>query len=362
MKIGILTRRFGYNVGSSLQALAMAEMCKMFAEDVEIIDYDEVSFHPMWGIRPKVEHLLFYSFIPPFGKKRKYLSQRMKQEKKFKEFERKYMPLSSQKYNTQLKLQNLSKTYDKIVVGSDQIWSPFLIDLNFLGNFLKDFEKNKFVPYAPSIGTSNINNIKEIQIQLLRSLPDLSCREKKGAEILHQITNKEVPVVIDPTLMVNPKLWEKIANDHKIENLPQNYILTYFLGKTCPNEVISKKAKETSALIINIAMFNRRNDIIPDINLKDIGPGEFLYLIKKSSFVFTDSFHATIFSWIFQKHFFVFERFKKDDLENQNSRIYTLLEILGCQNNLFGSPNLSCISNFEEIKQNSIDFLKSHLS
>ena len=75
-------------------------------------------------------------------------------------------------------------------------------------------------------------------------------------------------------------------------------------------------------------MFNRLNSLQSDREITDIGPCEFLNLVKNAVWVCTDSFHATIFSYIFKRKMSVFERFKNTEKENQNSRIYTLLNLL----------------------------------
>lgn len=131
MKVGILTRRYGYNMGSTLQAYAMFEMIHGLGHEVEIIDYDESSAHPVWKVRPFTEHLLYRFHIPPKGVKRDYLEHRMAQESKFNEFESKYLPLTPIKYSSKSQLRKLAYNYDKIVVGSDQIWNPFLLILTF---------------------------------------------------------------------------------------------------------------------------------------------------------------------------------------------------------------------------------------
>ena len=48
-------------------------------------------------------------------------------------------------------------------------------------------------------------------------------------------------------------------------------------------------------------------------------------LIKNAEAVFTDSFHGTVFSLIFQRNVYCFERFKKTSKNSTNSRIYSLL-------------------------------------
>lgn len=64
---------------------------------------------------------------------------------------------------------------------------------------------------------------------------------------------------------------------------------------------------------------------IMDVNslYYSIGPNEFLWLIKNAEMVITDSFHATVFSIIFQKDFTVVQRIGEGDTFN---RIDTLLK------------------------------------
>ncbi len=105
-------------------------------------------------------------------------------------------------------------------------------------------------------------------------------------------------------------------------------------------------------------MFNRSNNSDPDIDLMDMGPGEFLYLLKNANHVLTDSFHAIIFSWIFNRSFTIFERFKSTDAQNQNSRIHTLINILGCQSSLFGTTaHVGDSHQIETRRKKSLEFI-----
>lgn len=67
---------------------------------------------------------------------------------------------------------------------------------------------------------------------------------------------------------------------------------------------------------------------------------EFIELIKNASFIFTDSFHGTIFSIIFEKQFITLKRFKDDDKKSQNSRVYDLLNQLGLDKRLIEEDSL----------------------
>lgn len=63
----------------------------------------------------------------------------------------------------------------------------------------------------------------------------------------------------------------------------------------------------------------------------DITPFEFLYLINSAEFVFTDSFHASVFSIIFGKKFLTAERTESNN-NKMSSRIDTLFSTFACEN------------------------------
>ena len=67
-----------------------------------------------------------------------------------------------------------------------------------------------------------------------------------------------------------------------------------------------------------------------------MSPDEFIGAVSNAAFVCTDSFHGTIFSILFERQFFTFERFGQEPT-SQNSRIYTLLDQLGLSGRLVPS-------------------------
>ena len=59
----------------------------------------------------------------------------------------------------------------------------------------------------------------------------------------------------------------------------------------------------------------------------DAGPEEWLGWIKNARFVFTDSFHGTVFSILFHRDFWCYEKVKEKK-NNGNVRLYNLLQNL----------------------------------
>lgn len=374
MRVGILTRRAGFNHGSSLQAYAMARFLTNAGYDCLIIDYDEYSGHPLWRVRPLIENIQWKisKKLPAClrSARYKYLSVRSCQYKRFREFEQGYLPLTSRAYSSPNQLNKICKEFDVLVCGSDQIWSPLLYDPVYLFGFLEDENKIHTVAYAPSIGVSDKSLIGEEEANLMKRIGCISCRERQGSAVIEEITHRSVPVVLDPTLMVPCQDWDKLASTTQlIEAEP--YILCYFLGKNIPQSYIDKLSGKLGCKILNIQMFNRLNSLESHRELTDVGPCEFLNLVKNATWVCTDSFHATIFSYIFQRKMSVFERFKYTERDNQNSRIYTLLDILKCQNvltNCADIPNLKQDINFDKNEQSlnmwkdtSMDFINKSL-
>lgn len=343
MEIGILTRRAGFNHGSSLQAYAMARFLTENGYECKIINYDEYSGHPLWRIRPWVENIQWKLLnclpINICSVKYRYLSIRASQYERFQKFEKEFLPLTSVVCRSNKELRNVAGQFKVLVCGSDQIWSPLLYDPVYYFGFLNENNRKRTVAYAPSIGTSDSSLMKPEQIKLLKSIDCISCREEAGSKIIKHIVKREVPVVLDPTLMVQPLQWDKLANSaHAIENTP--YILCYFLGRHIPQNYVTKLSAVTGYKVLNIQMFNRLNDLQSHREITDIGPCEFLNLIKNAAWVCTDSFHATIFSYIFKRKMSVFERFKSTEKENQNSRIYTLLNLLKIKWALTGAEEI----------------------
>ena len=94
-------------------------------------------------------------------------------------------------------------------------------------------------------------------------------------------------------------------------------------------------------------VFNLRinEDEIPE----NVGPFEFLNLIKNAKYVCTDSFHGCVFSSIFEKEFYAFKRFSDKDRMSTNTRVVGLLNRLGLSGRM--------IENYETLLLDKIDYI-----
>lgn len=247
-------------------------------------------------------------------------------------------------------LEALSERFDAFICGSDQIWSPLCFEPHYFLDFMADAER--MVAYAPSIGVNSIEDpyIKKRMAELIGRFKHVSLRENSGAEIVGKLIGKDIPVVLDPTLLLSMEEWEKGLELEKQETEP--YLLAYFLGV---NErywravyTLAERLKLEVKVIPVFRTDRKRRGIIDT----GVGPGEFVKYIQNAAFVCTDSFHGVAFSVNFSRDFCCFERFGEKDKRNQNSRIYHILDILGLNSRLYRAEG--------EIDTGRIDYAQVH--
>ena len=349
MKVAILTRRAGYNMGTSLQAYAMSKFVAEAGYPNKIIDYDEYSGHMLWQIKPLVNRVLLtlLNMVPCISRRLfdgKYAALRRAhaQMDSFERIKKKYMPLTKRRYRLLNMLTKDFNEWDACICGSDQIWSPYFFDPAFFLAFITSSTTKK-IAYAPSMGITDIAMISEEQKEFMRQIDYLSCREAEAARIVSDITGREVPVVLDPTLMLPVEEWQRLAADSEVVS-GEKYILTYFLHTdyfqdNIPYAYVQRLKEITGLPVYNVSIFNLVNHIEADKQFDTIGPLEFLALVNNATWVCTNSFHCCIFSYVFKRKFFVFERYMKKGGEgaNQNSRIHSLLRLFEMEHCLVSS-------------------------
>lgn len=183
------------------------------------------------------------------------------------------------------------------LAGSDQIWNPDQCNPMFFLDFAKD---KKRISYAASMGKTIIESEKkEVFRNLLNNFDSISVREQECADVIRDLTDKEISVNIDPTFLVSAEEWRKYETPYKIG---KPYILLYMLywNKDYKKQIIALK-KKTGLPVV--AVCNGLSRVYADEYLLDVGVGEFLWLIDNAQYVITSSFHGVAFSAIFNKKF-----------------------------------------------------------
>lgn len=328
-KICIVTVYDNNNFGNRLQNYAMQEILSNRGFEVLTLKHRIKTDTPSGIFNGWCIHILKY--IQEFVRNLKII-KRYNKFKKFNKHIRFY-----KKYMIYNRYKSLNSKFDYFVVGSDQIWNLNTYQSKMYVNFLEFVDDNgKKIAIAPSIAINNLTNYQcDLLSNSLVSFKSLSCRENQGSEIVEQCTKKECQTIIDPTLMLPKNHWLTLICKPKFHNDDVKYILLYFLGG------------------INMETYKYINDMAIKYNLRIInlldkkskyyncGPSEFLYLINNSSMVFTDSYHATIFSYIFGKPLKIVRRIQKTFQESMYSRLENLIERLNLDNCELSFKNIS---------------------
>lgn len=261
-----------------------------------------------------------------------------------------------------VKKKNYGFKYDSdtyYVCGSDQIWNPSYAGIpEFFA-----YGAEHGIAYAASFGVGELEeDVRERYSKYLKEMDYISVREDRAAELVYELTGREVPVVLDPTMLLNREEWNKVGKKPKFET--GKFILTYFLGECEAKyaEYITELAEKSGCEIINLELLNANE------YWYNTGPGEFLWLVNHCEFMCTDSFHGSVFSIINEKPFMVFERI--DGEKPMNSRLDTLLSKFNLTDRKYTGQGIEEINNIdygkvntilEQEKKKSIDFLKNAL-
>ena len=231
----------------------------------------------------------------------------------------------TEEYGSAISVTKCNLLSDTIILGSDCIWGNWWPQLAprevFCGSFI-DANK-KIISYAPSFGNKTLTcNEKDEQIIKfwLQRIDFCSVRETSGVEILNKM-GINATQVIDPTLLLKEEDYFQILNDAKFDK--SNYIFNYSIGIKADDEaykeVINKLQKE------DIISLDQKE-------LDKLDVADWLYRIKNSRLLITNSYHACCFSIIFKVPFLIFAPYGLD-----TSRFDSLLGMLNLQNRILHS-------------------------
>ena len=383
-KVGLAIVTYGTNYGTYLQAFATQYIVRKQGYDTEVINIESVRNEVGSARRkyfakqifniPELKsymHVIIGIFFEKINNSyREYINNRKMQFKKFRE---KMFCFSEVRDSWDGLTDLCTEKSSHVLVGSDQLWRPANIAGNFYTlNFVPDSICK--IAYAPSFGLKNVkSNQIDIARHFLNRINHLSVREESGAKIVSSLIGRAIPVVCDPTMLLTRSEWSDFVAVEPI--IKDKYILCYFLGDNkIHREYVKKLSARTGCKIVvlrhiagYIALDKNFGDIVPN----DIGPFEFLNLVKNADYVCTDSFHGCVFASIFERNLFAFRRFVKNSKMSTNDRITTLLNKLGSDNALiYGDESLDdCLKNIidyndvaeklDQYREYSLNYLKT---
>lgn len=368
-KTGIITFHNSYNCGSMLESYAMQESIKKYCtKNVKIINFSnkgQLEFYKDTFKNNSIKNILKNILILP------HLDKIRNNNNKYEKFKTDHFNLTKF-YGDSKELTD--NNYDVIVSGSDQIWNITIPDADD-AYFLNWVEKAKKVAYAPSFGAKNIidytNDIEKYK-KYISSYDALSVRENNGKKWIKELTDIDVPVLIDPTLILDKSDYDKIMA--KDINQSKKYIFFY-----CPSfnvdicKFVKKVADKYDLEVITWSTKSYYTKLIGRFGFKLAkyeNPEAYLYYIKNAELVITTSFHGTIFSTIYKKNFFTI---KNGGMYGNDDRVRTLLEQLemtdycipyvfdDCFNYLQEVNYNLYDTKIKELKRKAIDYLKQNI-
>lgn len=371
-KIALVTNWDYHDYGGMLQAYATQQaLCKLGVES-EVIDFDNLKsdinkrkwiyfFSNIFDVSiVKEKGRIFFKKLKTKYDKGFAEKQRLRDDA-FDVFSKRRFKVS-QRFESWDDLSINCKQYDAVVVGSDQLWLPSNVAGDYYTlNFVPDNIKK--VAYATSFGVGSVPvKMKKKYVSFLNRIDNLSARETSGQAIIKQCTGRDVPLVCDPTMLLEKEDWNRILNDKRI--IEGDYIFCYFMGDNPEQrEFVKRLAKKENCRIVallHLDQFIASDENYVDDSPYDINPSEFVNLVKNARYVCTDSFHGTVFSILFSKDFFTFKRFNKKASLSTNSRLTSLLNRLNLENRLIvgNEPmdDILHIKNYEDIQKQLSEF------
>ena len=321
MKIVIATFCLGYNYGAMLQSYATVKVLESLGHQALLLNQ-----HQPWSFGLNERYWRNYISLSPqimFYKWAKLLHQRTLR-KCFKPMW-KCFPLTKY-YGTDINaIMADPPQCDCLLTGSDQTWNTSADWCNYAVYFLPFHStKIKRISYAPSLGGTRFKE-KDIPwiIQQLKSYSSVSVREKQDVEYLKSIGIDNVQQMPDPTLITDKAIYEEFIRHESHHSYDA---VLYILGNK--DVKINNKLKQ----LLNesdIKLSNTLNIKLQDYKCKGainktITVQEWVDAIANTKIVITNSFHAVVFSLIFNKPF-VYIKFP-EYADSKNNRVRTLLE------------------------------------
>ena len=346
MKVDIITRHGTSNYGSLLQTYATQIVLKNLNCDSEIIDYIKyeergknkantflkrsktwnrnIFTRLIYKLLQTPNHLIMYN--------------------KFKKFRTALLKMTRE-YGSFKELKESCPNADIYCTGSDQVWGKIGNDEFDKAYFLDFVPKNKkCISYSASFGNEDICDDLKKELQgLLDKYDNLMVREESAVKIIEKYAEKSAKLVLDPTLLLTTEQWKNMTTNIKEK---RKYILVYQLHDNKEFDRYAKKiAKYKNLKLVRISP--SIHNIFKSGKLKWLPtPEEFLTYFANAEYILTDSFHATVFSLIFNKKFINILP------DTTGTRIINILEIVGLKDRI--------LNDFEDFKtiDKYIDFEK----
>lgn len=305
MKIGIVTFHASHNYGSMLQAWALQMFLTKQGHEVEFINYRSSYQKKMyfkafeWGNMNAWKSSLKRLFLYPSSfeglNKKWYLFETFLQNELH----------HTKEYNTIEQLYQAKLDYELVIVGSDQIWNTDTRECTeaYFANFVNCPKISYAASFGPDVSRVKVDFIRKH----LKGFQALSVREEAGKRFLIEngLAN-DVKIVCDPTLLLSSHDYDELIDEKPL--VEGDYIF-FYTPHAVPRAYfpLANRVGE----MLGLPVLTDRAYYPADIghydyisNYPEVGPKEFLNLIKNAKLILGGSFHMLVFSLLFHKDFY----------------------------------------------------------
>ncbi len=246
-----------------------------------------------------------------------------------------HIPYSKEVYTLEDVREGKLSDYDMVLVGSDQVWNAPRVGC--LDVYMCDFlhRKRSGLSYAASFAIDTIpENLKDDYTKYIQNMKTLLVREARAVELCRQLGRDDAKHVVDPTLLLEGKDYEELTSRPTTLVGEGDYVLVYSLTSSMKiYREASKLAKRNNCKMVMLKRIPcppLASSFKDAIDLLEVGPAEFISLIKYAKCVVTGSYHALMFSLLMHTNFYIY----MDDASAENSRLLSSLAMFGLESQL----------------------------
>lgn len=372
MKVGLLTLHSNTNFGGGLQQIALFETLKALGHEPQFLCVQNRA--QTSGAKRIIGILTSYSPMQLLNATKEALQRVVKEKiqetpnfeisKKTDNFNYSFL-----NYTPKFDLNELPRyasECDALICGSDQVWTDVYSDaLPYFCDGIPEFKGKRIAYAACSVhNRAPLYNREKIK-KLLSDFDAISVRDETTRKLVKRYSEIEPPIVCDPTLLYDFKSYISPSP------VKGEYIFAYVLGNKSAewHQRNIDNIKAATGITKVVALTTSLDEKYPwaDIVITDALAVDWMNILREAQFVYTNSFHAILFSLKFHRQFIAYY----GDIV-RSSRITGLRDQFGMTQRIVTSPHKTDLSSpvkfdksdaiINELSRHSMSFLKQALA
>lgn len=297
MKVGIATVHDSSNMGSFLQAFALQEVIKENGDTPYIIKtrsrFATLFLYLGYNFAPSARSVR--SFLKFILKSITHPKMTAEKYKKYKIYQKDWSC-----FERIIPVRKANKIgLDVLLLGSDEIWNveqPAFQNPLFYGIGIDATRK---YGYAISVGRASAEKLKAYShlVNGIRLLQGILIRDNHTREVLKQNQIQISDRICDPTLQVDIKKYMRKKEDTNIPKKDYMVIYSYAID-TDTEKKLRRFAREHQLFTVAVSLPQTWCD-----EYINCGPLDFGAILSGAKYVYTTTFHGTIFSILYHTQF-----------------------------------------------------------